>query len=375
VKVVHIIPTLRRGGAERLVIDIVRALSKRNDCEVRLVIFRNEIAYIVDDIQKMIVHIPAQVSLSVLNANTINVDELQDFFNQFKPDVIHSHLFEAEVVSRSCFYPEAKWFSHCHDNMVQFKNFTIDTIFHKHLATNFYEKQYLKKRYHKNSGNTFLAISKNTLAYFDKTMHEYRSLFLPNAINYERFRYKGTNRVPEQTTLTLINTGTFDDNKNQVFLIHVAKELDKNGCKFEMHFLGDGKNLRMVQSYSNGQKFADKIYFHGSVENVENYLWTADIYVHSAKSEALGLTIIEAMAAGLPVVTLDGKGNRDLIESGKNGYMIFNEDADEFAEKVLEIWKNKEIHKTMSQYAENYARKFDISDYIERLLSIYNGKD
>jgi glycosyltransferase involved in cell wall biosynthesis len=142
-----------------------------------------------------------------------------------------------------------------------------------------------------------------------------------------------------------------------------------------MHFLGDGKNLRMVQSYSNGQKFADKIYFHGSVENVENYLWTADIYVHSAKSEALGLTIIEAMAAGLPVVTLDGKGNRDLIESGKNGYMIFNEDADEFAEKVLEIWKNKEIHKTMSQYAENYARKFDISDYIERLLSIYNGKD
>lgn len=372
-KVVHIIPTLRRGGAERLVIDIVRALAKRKDYNVRLLIFRNEIEYSIEDIKQFIVVIPASVSLAVLNNNSYNITELQFFLEQFKPDVIHSHLFEAEIVSRSCDYPNAKWFSHCHDNMVQFKNFDFKTLIDKTSVTNFYEKTYLLKRYHKNSGTTFIAISKNTFHYFSKNVKEFSTVYLPNAIQYDRFNNNTQKSISPSLPLRLINTGTFDDNKNQRFLIDVADVLHKNCISFEMHFLGDGKNKCSVQSYGESLALADRIHFHGSVENVESYLWEADIYIHSAKSEALGLTLIEAMAAGLPVVTLDGKGNRDLIEAGKNGYMIYNQDANEFAAKLMDIWSNKKLLASMSIYANQFAQKFNLDDYIKKLDAIYRS--
>lgn len=372
-KIVHIIPTLRRGGAERLAIDIVRALAKLESYEVRLLIFRNEIAYVVDDIQQHIYHVPAEVSLSFLRGNRVNTTNLQNFLNDFNPDIIHSHLFEAEIVSRSCYYPNASWFSHCHDKMIQFKNFGCKTLLNKSSITNFYEKRYLINRYNKNSGNTFIAISKDTFQYFTVNAKYFRTIQLPNAINIDRFIKKTSALSNTTRKLRLVNTGTFDSNKNQRFLVDVAKCINDRFCDFELHFLGDGEKINGVKSYSVELGLADKVFFHGSVENVEQYLWNSDIYVHSAKSEALGLTLIEAMAAGLPVVTLDGKGNRDLIEVGKNGFILDGANASEFASRILEIWNNKKLYVDMSDYARSYAQKFNIDDYIQKLTAIYQA--
>ena len=57
------------------------------------------------------------------------------------------------------------------------------------------------------------------------------------------------------------------------------------------------------------------------------------------------------MAAGLPVITLDGKGNRDLIEQGKNGYMLFNENVEEFSNTIIELWKNQNRYNVISKYS------------------------
>ena len=57
---------------------------------------------------------------------------------------------------------------------------------------------------------------------------------------------------------------------------------------------------------------------------MEEYLENSNLYVHTAFSEAFGLVLIEAMTAGLPVIALDAKGNRDIIENGKNRLEIFS---------------------------------------------------
>ena len=63
------------------------------------------------------------------------------------------------------------------------------------------------------------------------------------------------------------------------------------------------------------------------------------------------------MAAGLPVITLDGKGNRDIIEQGKNGYMIYEQDAELFAQTIIDLWNDKEKYQQMSKYAQQFAVK------------------
>ena len=118
----------------------------------------------------------------------------------------------------------------------------------------------------------------------------------------------------------------------------------------------------------------DNVLQHGNVNNVEEYLWQSDIYVHSAYYEPLGLVLLEAMAAGLPVVTLDGRGNRDLIVQGKNGYMVYEQNAEQFADRILEIWNDQQKYMEMSAFAQEFARQYDIKEYVDKLMDIYNIK-
>lgn len=75
------------------------------------------------------------------------------------------------------------------------------------------------------------------------------------------------------------------------------------------------------------------------------------------------------------MVTLDGRGNRDVMEQGKNGYMLFEPNAEAFAEKITELWRDKEKYREISRYAQMHAQKFDIKQYVTRLLEIYRKDD
>ena len=369
-RILHIIPRLRKGGAERLCLDICNQLQKCDGVQVRLITFSDGNAYpmLAQNIDWQIV--PASIQLSLTHKSILNVDALQKAIEDFAPDVIHTHLFEAEIVSRSCHYPQAKWFSHCHDNMRQFRNLGIKTLFNKELLTNFYEKRYLISRYKANGGTTFVAISHDTEAYFRQTQ-PYSVKLLPNAIDYEKFH--NTEPRDEHTKLKLINVGSYQDKKNQRFLIDLAEELQKQGVYFELNLLGDGEKYNTIAELIKDRNLSDKFFQRGNVDNVEEYLWKSDIYVHSAYYEPLGLVLLEAMAAGLPVVILDGRGNRDLIVQGRNGYMLYEQNAEQFADRILEIWNDKKKYQEMSVFAQEFAKQYDIKPYVDKLLTLYNS--
>ena len=80
----------------------------------------------------------------------------------------------------------------------------------------------------------------------------------------------------------------------------------------------------------------------GNVSNVAQYLWKGEVYIHSAKYEPFGLVLVEAMAAGLPVIALDAGGNRDIVEDGVNGYLLPKDTNPKvFAEKSWLFGKTK----------------------------------
>jgi glycosyltransferase involved in cell wall biosynthesis len=389
IKVIHIIPSLRKGGAERLALDIVRNFQSKNSIEIKLVIFRKEIEFAVDDIFDCIKIIPSSVSLSLKRKSVSQIEELKFFLEEFKPDIIHCHLFEAEWVRSFCYFPKTKWFSHLHDNMVQLRNFSFKSMLYKQAITNYYEKTVLFKNYEKNGGTHFIAISKHTESYIKSVQSKYPVTLLHNAINVKRFQRRlssvegnhsqqSSSPVENQplvplaigTSLNLINIGSFNENKNQSFLLDIIIELNKLNQRVNCIFLGDGKLKKEVEEKSKKLKIYDQCKFQGNVENVEEFLWKSEIYVHTALSEALGLTLLEAMAAGLPVVTLDGGGNKDIIENGKNGFILNEQDPKLFAEKILDIRYNEE----MKKYNEQFVQKFDIDYYTNKLIELYQKR-
>jgi glycosyltransferase involved in cell wall biosynthesis len=387
-KILHIIPSLRKGGAERLVLDILKALSKIDSFQVKLVIFRNEIEYDINTLKKFISLVPSSVHTSISKKWNINVSELQNFLVEFKPDIIHTHLFEAELVSRFCDYPKARWYSHIHDNMVQLNTWSWSYV-SKTNITNWYEKQNLFKQYQKNGGTHFIAISKHTESYIKSVQSKYPVTLLHNAIDVKRFQkptdfqkriengglsiiegnHSPLTTHPSPLTVNIINIGSFLKNKNQTLLIDIVKEIKNRGKKVQCIFLGDGPYLEELKKKSIILGVEKECQFVGNVEKVEEYLWNSDVYVHVSLREAFGLTLIEAMAAGLPVVTLDGGGNRDLMIQGRNGYLIEKQDPKEFADRILEVFQNKEI----SEFNVEFAKQFDIESYCEKLVEIYQS--
>lgn len=410
-KILHIIPTLSKGGAERLVIDIVKQLNKQEKTQVGLVIFRDEIKYGSSEIQEFLSIIPTSVKLSLTKKWQVNVSELQDYINNFEPDVIHTHLFEAELVSRFCHYPKARWFSHVHDNMVQLKNWSWSSI-SKTNITNWYEKQVLFQQYKKNGGTHFIAISKHTESYIKSVQSKYPVTLLHNAIDLKRFLKpanfdkrctdSGSSPVvnqpstsiyqpkldpqpqfidrrltlsinpqsqPSVATLNLINIGSFVPKKNQTFLLDILQELSERGVRANCLFLGDGPQKTEVQNRAKVLGISNQCHFLGNVENVEEYLWNSDVYVHTATYEPLGLVLLEAMTAGLPVVCTDGKGNRDLIDEGENGYMVWERDHKLFADKIQFLLENEKEYKRISQNARAFAQNFGMESYTNLLIN------
>jgi glycosyltransferase involved in cell wall biosynthesis len=111
-----------------------------------------------------------------------------------------------------------------------------------------------------------------------------------------------------------------------------------------------------------------------NTKNVEDYLKNANLYVHPANYEPLGLVIIEAMASGLPVICLDGKGNRDLMIHGKNGYIFEEEDASLFADQIIDLMNDNRKYEKISSFAKQFSEKFNISSYVTNLVDLYRIK-
>ncbi len=371
-RVLHAVYCLGRGGAEKLAIDITRELNKRDDVEAMLVSFDKTVDYEYDVSDMNYRFCPAKIRLSLYKKNKIGAENYLEVIDNFKPHIIHTHRYLSEIITRHYPTNEITYFTHCHDNMIQFENFSWKTLFNKRKLLNFYEKKYLFHLYKKSGGTHFIAISNDTKKYFEKTAPCYPVTLLHNAIDYTKF-YKKRDGAGQGDKLRLVNVGNFVEKKNQKFLLDIAKILKDKNIDFELHLLGDGDDRPALEEKTNSMHLNDQVVFHGSVTNVEEFLWTYDIYLHSATYEPLGLVLLEAMAAGLPVITLDGRGNRDLIEQGKNGHMLFEQNAEAFAGKIIELWNDKTKYREISLYAQEFAGKFDMKEYVDDLLKIYSA--
>jgi glycosyltransferase involved in cell wall biosynthesis len=375
IRVIHVIRALYKAGAEKLCVDICHALHKRSDVEVLLVSMSpiNCFESLTKDLPLRIIN--SKVRPSILGKSIIDIEEFVKVVEEFKPDIIHSHLFWSELMSRELIFPNVKYITHCHDNMVELNSLSWNVLWSKGHLTRYFERYWIMKKY-KQCNNNFIAISNDNRNYFLKILPEKlknKMVVMHNAIDFGKYARPHNDSNHDQIRpLQLVNIGRFDSNKNQRFLLYVIKEIMEYEPNIQLHFYGTGEFLDEIKEKAS--KVSNNIFFHGSVDDIPNRLWNADLYVHSAHHESYGLVLIEAMAAGLPVITLDGKGNRDIIEQGENGYMIFNPpNAKEFANTILKVWNDKEQYKRLSKNAIEFAKKHDMVEYAANLVEYYKS--
>ena len=376
-KILYILKSFDKGGAERYAIDLCIELNKRKDIEYKLLVLQtgNDFEYLTKQIPYIQMKCPYVPSLR----RKIKFDnsEFKKIISDFKPDIIHSHLFRSELYTSTYVIKDVAYVVHGHDNMKEFRNFDFKTLINKSLFTNFFEKLILlKRKYRINKRTYFIANSIDTLNYYQKNVPAFLKQnvkLIQCGFDFARFSNVLRDSRIKSEKIKLINVGRFAVYKNQKLLIEVAKNLKEKGILFELNLLGVGDHMTLVQKMIDTYKLNDEVFLRGNVNDVENWMNESDIYLHSAYYEPFGLVLLEAMASGLPCIILNGKGNADIIKDGVNGYIFDYEDPNLFVQKIIDLSTNSELYKKISINAHEYASRFAIEPKTDELISFYKS--
>ena len=115
-----------------------------------------------------------------------------------------------------------------------------------------------------------------------------------------------------------------------------------------------------------------KLILTGFRNDVIEICKSCDIFAFPSKREGLPVSVMEAMATGLPIICSDIRGNVDLVTDGENGFLCNVTDADEFSEKIRKLVDDKSLLFEMEKKNREIIQKFCIEKVQEKMKKIYD---
>jgi glycosyltransferase EpsD len=109
----------------------------------------------------------------------------------------------------------------------------------------------------------------------------------------------------------------------------------------------------------------------GYRNDINEILQLADIYIHPSFREGLPVSVMEAMASSLPVICSNIRGNKDLIEQNKGGYLVNPNSEIEFNKKINELLNNQHLAENMGEYNASKISDYSIDNVLQQMEKIY----
>jgi glycosyltransferase involved in cell wall biosynthesis len=168
----------------------------------------------------------------------------------------------------------------------------------------------------------------------------------------------------------LVTVGNFDLVKNHRFMLEVLAETNRAGRSFTLDVFGDGPCRRDLLRQTRSLGLDEQVRFHGFRPDVRDFLPGYRAYVHASYSESLPLAIIEAMAAGLPIVAGDTGGISELCDDGVEARFWPLDDPTQAAAMLIDLLDCEPARlKAACAASERFRREFDADSVVPRLLS------
>ncbi|MDX3773852.1 glycosyltransferase [Chromatiaceae bacterium AAb-1] len=202
----------------------------------------------------------------------------------------------------------------------------------------------------------------------------------PTGIDYEQFSMVSEQQVKAlaaelalQDEFILISVSRLSDEKNIDFMIEAVAELrNKISCQFKLLLIGDGHQRVRLQQKITALGLQQHMVLTGAVppEKMPLYYRLGKAFVFTSKSETQGMVILEAMAAGLPVVAIRSSGIDDVIREDYNGYKT-PENTALWNQKIITLMNDEHLRQTMATQAQQFAADYSVSHFARNVRTIY----
>lgn len=344
-KILHVITSLEIGGAQRLLSDLLPLQAKTED--VSLLVYKQVNNDFVSKINCSGVKI---ISLNEHNFyNPRIVFRMRKIFKDY--NIIHAHLF-----------PTIYWAS------LACRGLNVKLIYTEHSTSNarrkkwyfrFIEK-FMYARY-----DAIISISKQTQEALKRWLKSDDAKFMVvnNGVDISNFSSVKSNIIPK----SLIMVSRFATSKDQETVIRAMQYIPKASLRL----VGEGEKLEYCRHVAIDCKVKDRVHFLGPRSNVAELVSESYIGIQSSNWEGFGLTAVEIMACGKPIVATNVDGLRQVVEGAGLLFSVGNYfqlaqivnkliDSDDFYNKVsercFERAKNYSINETNSSYIKIYTK-------------------
>jgi sugar transferase (PEP-CTERM/EpsH1 system associated) len=160
--------------------------------------------------------------------------------------------------------------------------------------------------------------------------------------------------------------------KDHSNLLKACKVLKRFTNNFKVVIVGDGPLRSHLESESESLQLQDRVIFTGTRNDIPDILHELDIYVLSSISEGTSMTLLEAMACGLPVVATNVGGNPEVVMDGETGLLVPSRNPEALAEKLLLLIRDRGLRTRLGQAGrERILRHFSISTTAQRYEDMY----
>lgn len=334
--IAHIVWGLGIGGVESMLVDIANYQAQSHTVSI-IVINDNIEPSLSSKLDSRIKLYPSKRKVG--SKNPLPIIRLNLDLFRIKPDVIHVHMEGIVKLVR-----------------IKRKATIVRTIHNITSTPNEYPKF-----------DKLFAISK---AVQKRTKNQgFESEVIYNGIHFDQIK---CDTHTQGTPLRIVNVGRLENDKGQKILIEAAKILKEHGVDFSIDFIGNGKNESELKELANKYHIESNINFLGFQSRVYVYenLCHYDLYVQPSIFEGFGLTIAEAIAAKVPVITSDLEGPIEVIDGGHYGIPFQCGNANDLADKIMLFYNNEITINTDAVW--NFAREnFDITAATQKYLDAY----
>ncbi len=366
IRVLHIITGLTYGGAERLLLNVCNHMHSR--VEIHVIYLKDEPLLgpsFHPSVQ--IRHIPMGGALSI--------SKLRKAIKSIAPDIVHTHLGHGDfygmlacaclVVQRFCTMHNI-WFKWNWKDRIIFLTYRI---FFGTIARNC----------------QIVAISQCVATHVREVLRVPSSgiHIIYNAIpdfhiSESRENLRRALAIPGEDFCILF-VGRLHIQKSVDTLLRAFDSIPPESPPTRLIIIGEGNEADYLMGVRNKLRSRDRIEFRGVTKNPELFFAVADLFVLPSVFEGLGIVILEAFRASLPVIASRVEGPAEIIRDGRNGLLFEARNQDALRDSIVSLMEDEVRRKALglSGY-EDYRNRFSIGIYVEALESLYKkalGRD
>jgi len=363
-KVIQVVEVLGRAGLEQMVIRISNLTNRDKEFQVGVCVTKHihEGRHLLDD------NIPLFSLMRHQNCY-VKILHLMWILIRHRVNVVHSHNWGTFFIARIATMFLGVRHIHCEHGFDSNKFSRARTMITKTLYPTVYR---------------FVCVSDSLKKYFQNTFFGNRGniMTIKNGVDtrvYYPREKKDIIGIP-RNTVKMITVALPRPVKNMSFLIDAMskiRELHKNHsikCDVHLIIVGDTRegDLEKLEKQVKDLDLKEKVSLFGTRSDVAELLPACDLYINCSLSEGLSVSILEAMASGLPIIASDVGGNPEIVKDGENGYLFDVKSQDEFIKKTTQLIESPELREKYGQQSVlRVKEEFDLSNQIKVYKKIY----